>query len=211
MIGLILKDLIQMKRLIKTLGGLVVMYIVLAFLQGSSEIFITWSVVVCVVTAINSLAMDERSKWDQYALTLPFDRESLVMGKYIMLVMMSAVSAFAVLLLEWGISCVNGRTPELFLVGVGAFVGSLLSMSLMFPFIYKFGIERGRYILMAAVMIPVILVILGERAGIVLSSPVLGNAAQFVDRNPWVLLVIALGCTAVSMMISILICRKKEY
>ena len=128
-----------------------------------------------------------------------------------MLVMMSAVSAFAVLLLEWGISCVNGRTPELFLVGVGAFVGSLLSMSLMFPFIYKFGIERGRYILMAAVMIPVILVILGERAGIVLSSPVLGNAAQFVDRNPWVLLVIALGCTAVSMMISILICRKKEY
>ena len=35
MIGLILKDLIQMKRLIKTLGGLVVMYIVLAFLQGS--------------------------------------------------------------------------------------------------------------------------------------------------------------------------------
>lgn len=211
MIGLIIKDLIQMKRIFKTLAGLALLYILIAFLQGSSEIVVTLSVVVCVITGINSLAMDEQTKWNQYALTLPFDRASLVIAKYVMLIIMSCISSAAVMILELCITKMSGGISALLVVGGIALIGSLLSMSLVLPFIYKFGIERGRYVLMAVVMIPFIFAILGEKAGISISAPALGNAAQFLDRNPWVLLIFALLCVVVSMGISVRICKKKEY
>ena len=211
MIGLILKDLIQMKRILKTLAGLALIYILIAFFQGSSEIVITLSVVVCVITGVNTLALDEQSKWNQYALTLPFDRASLVIGKYIMLFIMACISSAAVMLLELCINRMAGGISDLLVVGLGAFMGSLISTSLLLPFMYKFGIERGRYVLMAVVMIPFLLALLGEKAGITLTVPALDNAAQFVNRNPWILLVMALAFVMVSMLISVMICKKKEY
>lgn len=211
MIGLILKDLIQMKRIIKTLAGLALLYVLIAFFQGSSEIVVSLSVMVCVITGINSLGTDEQSKWNQYALTLPFDRASLVIAKYIMLLIMSCISAVAVMLLELCISRMAGGISTLLVVGGVSFIGSLLSMSLMLPLIYKFGIEGGRYVLMAVVMIPFIIAILGERAGVKLSAQALSNATQFFDRNPWILVIIAFACVIVSMLLSVAICKKKEY
>lgn len=211
MIGLILKDLIQMKRIMKTLAVLALLYIVIAVFQGSSEIIVSLSVVVCVITGINTLAMDEHSKWNQYALTLPFDRASLVLGKYIMLLIMSCISAVVVMLLEGCIIRGAGSMAGVFEVGIVSFVGSVFSMSLMLPFIYKFGIERGRYILMAFVMIPFLIALVGEKAGITLSAPSIGNALQTIEHNPWILVVIFILFVVCSMMISIWICKKKEY
>ena len=126
MIGLIIKDFIQMKRLLKALAGLTILYVLLAFLQGSSELVVTLSVMVCVITGINSVSVDEYSKWNQYALTLPFDRASLVIAKYVMLFIISGISAFAVMLLEGCINKMSGGFLALMAVGGVSFTGSLI-------------------------------------------------------------------------------------
>lgn len=211
MIGLIIKDFIQMKRLLKALAGLTILYVLLAFLQGSSELVVTLSVMVCVITGINSVSVDEYSKWNQYALTLPFDRASLVIAKYVMLFIISGISAFAVMLLEVCINKMSGGFLALMAVGGVSFTGSLISMSLMLPFIYKFGIERGRYILMAVIMIPFLAAVLAGKTGVSIEIPAVEDIIQFLDRYPWTIIPLTLVCVIVSMLISVLICKKKEY
>ena len=81
MIGLIVKDLIQMKRMLKTFVAIMLLYVVLGAVQGSSAIVGTLGVMICVMAGLSSLSMDEHGKWNQYALTLPYSRTQLVVAK----------------------------------------------------------------------------------------------------------------------------------
>lgn len=208
MLGLIIKDFIQLKRILKTLVGIAIIYTVLAFLQGSSEMFATLGIMICVISCINSLALDEHSKWNQYALTLPFTRTHLVVSKYIMAFILASGMTIVCMLVELAVSQSFIKVLE---VGVGSIVGSIISVTLLLPFIYKFGIERGRYVLMAVVMFPFVLALLGKEAGIEISVPFLAGMVQTIEHAPWILAVGAILFAACSLLISIWICKKKEY
>lgn len=210
MTGLILKDLIQMKRILKTLVGLMILYIAIAVVQDSSEILVSLSVVICVITGINTLALDEQSKWNQYALVLPFSRASLVLGKYIMLFIMAVISAAVVMAVE---GCIIGGASLTAVAEVGllSLLGSMFAMSLVMPFIYKFGIERGRYVLMAIVMIPFLVALIGKESGIPLPVSFIDNVFKTIEHNPWILVVLAILFVLCSLLISVQICKKKEY
>ena len=76
---------------------------------------------------------------------------------------------------------------------------------------YKFGIERGRYIMLAAFLIPFLIIVIADEAGISLSMPSLVGVIQFIEQNPWILVIFLAVWVACSMIISIQICKKKEY
>lgn len=208
MLGLILKDFIQMKRILKTLAGLMVLYMILALQQDSSELLITLGVVVCIIICINTLSMDERGKWNEYALTLPFTRSQLVISKYIMTCIMALIMALMAMIVEFFLS---GELLAILETGVAAAVSSLLGVALVLPFLYKFGIERGRYVLMIVVMAPFVLAVVLQRTGANMSASFWSDLAQKIEHAPWILVVAIILMFACSMMISILICKKKEY
>ena len=209
MIGLIAKDMIQMKRMLKTFAAIMLLYVVLGAVQGSSGIVVTLGVMICVMAGLSSLSMDEHGKWNQYALTLPYSRSQLVVAKYMMLSLLAGIMAaftmVADVVIGRGISSSTAET------GLVVIVGSLFTIALELPFMYKFGIERGRYIMLAVFLTPFVLAMIADKADITFSVPSIMGVIQFIEYNPWIL-VLLLGAWVVgSMMLSIQICKRKEY
>lgn len=209
MIGLIVKDLIQMKRMLKTFVAIMLLYVVLGAVQGSSAIVGTLGVMICVMAGLSSLSMDEHGKWNQYALTLPYSRTQLVVAKYMMLSLLAGIMAVftmvADIIIGRGISSSTAEN------GLVVIIGSLFTVALELPFMYKFGIERGRYIMLAVFLTPFVLAMIADKADITFSVPSIMGVIQFVEHNPWIL-VLLLGAWVVgSMMLSIQICKRKEY
>ncbi|MBR3762604.1 MAG: ABC-2 transporter permease [Lachnospiraceae bacterium] len=209
MIGLIVKDLIQMKRMLKTFVAIMLLYVVLGAVQGSSAIVGTLGVMICVMAGLSSLSMDEHGKWNQYALTLPYSRTQLVVAKYMMLSLLAGIMAVftmvADIIIGRGISSSTAEN------GLVVIIGSLFTVALELPFMYKFGIERGRYIMLAVFLTPFVLAMIADKADITFSVPFIMGVIQFIEHNPWIL-VLLLGAWVVgSMMLSIQICKRKEY
>ena len=209
MIGLIVKDLIQMKRMLKTFVAIMLLYVVLGAVQGSSAIVGTLGVMICVMAGLSSLSMDEHGKWNQYALTLPYSRTQLVVAKYMMLSLLAGIMAVftmaADVIIGRGISSSTAET------GLVVIIGSLFTVALELPFMYKFGIERGRYIILAVFLTPFLLTMIADNAGISFSAPSIVGVIQFIEQNPWILVLFLGAWVVCSMMLSIQICKRKEY
>ncbi len=208
MLGLIIKDFIQLRRIMKAFIGIAVLYILLSLLQKSNGLLVTLGIIMCTLSGVNSLAMDQQSKWDEYALTLPFDRTKLVVAKYVMLVVLAVTASIVTMLIE---ACAFGVGMNVLEVGATVFFSSLTGVSILLPALYKFGIEKGRYILMALVMIPFAVMLLLDNMGQSIPTEFLTRVMESIDRAPWLLVAGIAALVMVSMLISVIICKKKEY
>ncbi len=57
MLGLIIKDFLQLKRILKALLGLCILYTLIAFAQDSPDMLVTFSVIICTISCMNSLML----------------------------------------------------------------------------------------------------------------------------------------------------------
>ena len=84
MVGLMLKDLLTMRRYLKSLLGVCVLLGAMGFILKSpsyvSGVGGVTSFLVCMV----SFSYDENAKWDAYGLTLPVTRKTCVQAKYLL-------------------------------------------------------------------------------------------------------------------------------
>ena len=82
--GLLMKDLLNLKRQ----GGIILlvlaMYGLFAFSSGMSEVLGSMICVFGAMLPVTALAYDERAKWDKYALTMPVTRRQMVLSKYLL-------------------------------------------------------------------------------------------------------------------------------
>ena len=84
MIGLIMKDILVMRKLLKSYLLLIVIYIILAYLDFFDYSFIiTFVQIILAVMPISAFAYDEQSKWDRYAMSLPLGRRGVVGARYL--------------------------------------------------------------------------------------------------------------------------------
>ncbi len=87
----------------------------------------------------------------------------------------------------------------------------VLVISLVLPFIYRFGAEKGRLVLMAVVLVPFVIYVLMENMELHVQAEAIGKFFQALDKAPWLLFVAAAVLVLGSIFISIQICKKKEY
>ena len=211
MTGLILKDLLVLRKALKTYLLFLIFYFVLALLDLFSISFITAFVqVIVMILPMSSFAYDDLAKWDRYAMTLPLGRRTVVRAKYaFVMLMVLAAAAFALL------SCValsitaTEPVEENLAAGVGALSVGLLAVELTLPLNYKLGPERARPFLYAIIFIPVILIILAARAGLLdgLEQIPTSMVLHLLCLVP---LVILLGLP-VSYLVSCRIVEQKEF
>ena len=85
MSGLVYKDLMNMRRYLKQLLLIFVVFVFIFSFSGNNYSFVAaYGVMLSAMVVLSSMAYDEQAKWDKYALTMPLSRRSLVGAKYLL-------------------------------------------------------------------------------------------------------------------------------
>lgn len=176
--------------------------------------------------ASSTISMDENSHWDAYARTLPVSPCQLVSAKYLLTLLLTAVSIPLGFLLIFLIPDPKPSLLETVSGMVSAAAVTLLYLSFVMPLSYRFGAAKAR----SWVSITIFLVFFGPVAFLALmkdneNNPgvqalhALGHMADnaILSEQQWVFLIlaallgIALVCLLISWAISIRIYARKNY
>ena len=166
MIGLLMKDILNLRKQGKVLGLLFVFYLVMALSSDNPYMFLSIVSLLMVMLTMTSMAYDERSHWERYALTMPVSRKTLVLSKYLLgFLLMLAAGLLNILFLL----IVSKETiAESVVYTLGVMGIALFFMSLILPILFRYGVEKGRLLMMAVLFTPTLLVVLGARMGLII-------------------------------------------
>lgn len=145
MIGLIKKDFLMLKGNFKTWLILLFVYIVMAFQESMSLAFLLPCM--SIVTMLSTFSYDSYNKWDAYVCSLPDGRKNSVRAKYIATILLILVTVIITTILTIIIGYYRTKTINLESMGetiMGAIFATTLLQSIMYPAIYKFGVEKAR-------------------------------------------------------------------
>lgn len=208
MTGLILKDILVLRKALKSYVLFLCFYFIMALVGLFSISFITAFVqIIVMILPMSAFAYDEQAKWDRYAVTLPLGRRAVVGARYLFVILMILVAAAFALASCVALS-ITGAEPveENLAAGLGALSVGLLSVDLTLPLSYKLGPERARPYLYAIIFIPVILVVLAARMGWLDGIPEQSAIMLFA-----LLPVLPLLGLPVSYLVSCRIVERKEF
>ena len=142
--GLIEKDFLLIKSNVKLIVLMLFVFSIMA-IQGQFDIsFVVPFIMVMIF--MSTFSYDEYNKWDAYAITIPNGRKNIVKSKYIASLILVVVSIIITFLLNYIIGLVNSNLDfDKFISTLsGTAFATILVLSIMYPFIFKFGIEKGR-------------------------------------------------------------------
>lgn len=151
MLGLILKDLYNLKSYGKTICLSLAFFILIGTMSDDSAIFISGMCsMLFIMLSVYSFSYDSISKWDHYAQSLPISKQEIVLSKYLLAIILcvigSAISlCIAIIVLKIKPIDGYGLTPQLITTGLLLCIVVCL-LSILIPFIFKFGIEKARII-----------------------------------------------------------------
>jgi len=202
--GLLKKDLFVADKS----GRLLIILALVFSIMPSMETFgSTYCLLIAFMIPLNSIAYDEKSKWDRYAAMLPYTPKQIVFSKYLIGGIYALIGEIIIILgalvrgalkpgsVDWA----DTWGTSLMLV-----VAIVTLSALAYPAIYRFGTEKGRLVL---------LVVMGAAAGAMaaLTGVLLDNHVD-LRSAPWlvaVLVVIAVGALCLSFRLSVRFYRKR--
>lgn len=203
MTGLILKDLLNLKKQAKTYLILVIFYLAIGITSKSSAMFSSMMAIVAAMMPITAMSYDERSKWDRYALTMPLSRKSMVVSKYILGLIFLIIAFLLSMLLNLFLN--NILLEESILTNLTNISIGMMIMSIIFPIIFKFGVEKGRIYMMLVLFAPTVLILLASNLGFTMPSEATIKSLFYI----WPIISVAIFI--ISILISLYIYRKKEF
>ncbi|MCI9576539.1 MAG: ABC-2 transporter permease [Clostridiales bacterium] len=207
MLGILKKDFLIIRKQLGILAALIIFYMVLSFLSDSSGMMGAVGGIVAISLPMNCMAYDEKCKWDLYARSLPLPASVLVLSKYLLSILLYA----AVLVMFLPITClVHIRGEGSFLGDLLLFLiigmGSVLSMSILYPILFRWGVEKTRIAMFFLVAIPV-----GLGVGLSFITDL-----SAVSIMPWIHLLywaaplFTAACLVGSYFLSVYIYKRKE-
>ncbi|MFC5541202.1 ABC-2 transporter permease [Ureibacillus sp. FSL K6-3587] len=157
--ALILKDLYLMFNQKNLIFTLTLLFFFASFFFGDPGMLMIFLTVLCITQINTLLAYDETSNWYRYVYTMPVKKADIVKSKYILsliLLLFMLLIIFPVFLIT---NEMSGAAIEMneFLKVLSIVASSLLIMlGLTIPATIKYGIQKGRILILAAIFIPII-------------------------------------------------------
>lgn len=205
--GLLIKDFYMLQKYCKIYIIIVLIFIAAAFVSSNNLFFLFYPCVISGIIPVMLLGYDERSKWDSYCKTMPYSKIQIVSCKYIIGLIIQAV----VLILSGIAQAVqmsikgNFSFDSYLLTMMILFILSCFSSSVCLPFIFKFGVEKGR--LIYYVMIGFV-----AGGGVILLNISSDFTKNFISANTIIAIicVISLLLYALSWYLSFVFYKKRE-
>ena len=170
MTGLILKDILVMRRTIRTYVLFLAFYSLLAVFDIFPLSTVTSvTELIIMMLPLSAFSFDEYAKWDRYAAALPLGRRAVVGARYCFALLMAATATLFCLLLAVLLSIVQGADSLMgsllslaFCLGYGLLVADIL-----LPLCYKVGVERARPYMYVVIFVPAILLFGAYQLGLI--------------------------------------------
>lgn len=173
------------------------------FIRNSTFFFIYPAVLMGTVP-VTLCSVDEREKWTRFGAALPVSREMYVSEKYLVGLLCLAAVLAPELLIQAAAGQGAGALPDM---AATVCASMLFPASLVLPFIFRFGVEKGR-ILFGAVLLCLLAGIMALNG-----SGLLFPAADALPSDspvPLILLCAMGALYALSWLCSTALYRKKE-
>lgn len=160
--ALLLKEFYVASRTCRSFLLVIAVFFALSFFGRNSQFFFLYPLTMVGMIPVTLLSYDERDGWDKYSLTLPCTRAQLVSAKYLIgLIFGGVVFLLVELLLLIGLSM--GGNFDFLSMSSALLLMGLLGPSILMPFVFKFGSEKGRiaYYFVLALLFAVIAFLIG--------------------------------------------------
>ncbi len=193
--GLMIKDILNLRKNFKTTLLVIGFFAIYAYSSNNPSYMITMVTLILSMMPLTSMAYDDMSKWDRYALAMPISKKDIVLSKYILSILLSLVSILVSFIITYLFILPRsdmGRR-ELLLVAYIIFFISLVYVSIVLPLIYKFGVEKTRIITMCVFAIPTMMVFAFYKMGLQLPSK---KQLLFLLKVSPLILILILICSA---------------
>lgn len=170
--GLLIKDLLNLRKSLSTVIVLILFYAFLGYQNDDPSILIAMIVMVMTMMSVTSIAYDDLAKWDNLALAMPIGRKSIVLSKYVLAILLSISGVIISTIIAYFIYLIKGEavTNDLFMISYIIFIVSMIFTSIVLPLIYKFGVERSRLMMMAVIALPMAIGYLLVNSGVALPT-----------------------------------------
>ncbi|MGL5347029.1 MAG: ABC-2 transporter permease [Peptostreptococcaceae bacterium] len=205
MLGLILKDLLNLRKELKVYVLFISIYIAITFVSKDVNILMAVVALMCVMMPLTAMAYDEKVNWDKYLLTMPVSRKDIVLSKYFLGIGLSTVGLLITSMLSF---IDNGLFNSVINMPIIFWAISMVMLSIIMPIIIKYGSEKGRFIMVAVMVIPsVLIMVFGENISF-------GNISRIIDiieKNAFIISIITAAFSlTLSAFLSLNLFKNKE-
>jgi hypothetical protein len=152
MTGFILKDLLTLRRYLKLIALATVVFAVMAWYLDNAAVMSVMIAMQFAMLPVTSFAYDQQARWEWFAQTLPVSRREIVAGKYVLSIVSVAAGTIIGIGLASVVSLLKGEPADprdIALTGGFIIAASLFFLSVMIPLIFKFGVEKSRFMIWA--------------------------------------------------------------
>ncbi len=218
MIGLIIKDIISLKKNLRILFIIFVLYGFMSIVSKDMSFFTGIFTILFGFLTLNLYSYDEHAKWDTYALTLPIQRKDLAKVKYVMMILLNLTGLLISLLFniiykytvdETVAILDNTKNNSIIIATI------IILYSILLPVITKIGVDKARIIMIGIYAVPFLGVYLVEQAmekGTKDIIELVDRMSIFVNRYGLISIpLIALVAVLISYYISKKINENKEF
>ena len=209
--GLILKDLLNLKGNIKFILLFIIMFGFMSSLgDGNVNNFIGVIIVLCTTMIVSTFSYDGLNKWDSYVLTMPINRNDIVLSKYLTMLIFSFIGVLVSLIVSVTIGYFKNTLilNETLLINALILSISVCFGSLILPLIYKFGTERARLLMILCFLVPTLALLVFKSILENISSPI--SIEIILNTLVYSLPFVAILLFVISYFISSKIYSKKE-
>ena len=205
--GLLLKDWYMMKKYCRYYFFICIGFIILSLFGSGNMFFIFYPCLLCGMIPVNLLGYDERSHWTEYVGTLPYTKTQIVSAKYL-IGLFTQIAMLIVICIAQGVKMgIDGTfvLKEFLVLMMLLLVMASVASSLTLPFVFKYGVEKGR----AAYYVMIGVVCAGSIIATSIFKEGLQNEIQLNAVLPIACLV-GIGIYALSWYLSIVFYKKRE-
>ena len=205
--GLLLKDWYMMKKYCRYYLFVSIGFIILSMVSSGNMFFIFYPCLLAGMIPVNLLGYDERSRWTEYVGTLPYTKTQIVSAKYL-IGLFTQIALLTVICIAQGVKMSTEGTfvlKEFLLLMMLLLIMASVSSSLTLPFVFKYGVEKGRtaYYVMIGVVC----------AGSIIATSIFKEGLQNEIQLNAVLHIaclVGIGIYALSWYLSIVFYKKRE-
>ena len=205
--GLLIKDWYMMKEYCRYYFFVCIGFTILSMMSSGNMFFVFYPCLLCGVIPVNLLGYDERSRWTEYVGALPYTKTQIVSAKYLIGLFTQITMLTAVCITQSVKMNVEGTfvLKEFLVLMMLLLIMATVASSLTLPFIFKYGVEKGRgayYVMIGLVC-----------AGSIIATSIFKEGLQTDIQLNGILPIVCLagiGMYVLSWYLSIVFYKKKE-
>lgn len=144
--GLLLKDWYMMKKYCRYYLFVSIGFIILSMISSGNMFLVFYPCLLCGMIPVNLLGYDERSRFTEYVGTLPYTKTQIVSAKYL-IGLFTQIAMLTLICITQGVKMSiedNFVLKEFFVLMMLLLIIASVASSLTLPFIFKYGVEKGR-------------------------------------------------------------------